>query len=523
MALFRFAPPSFFASAALVVGLGCAQVAEVTECADGVDNDGDGVTDLSDPGCDDENDVDEGAAAPRCGDLVRQTGEQCDGADFGGQSCEDFGFDSGNLSCRANCTVDGGGCVTKGVTCGNALLDAGEQCDGQNLGGQDCTDLGFGSGTLSCNPNCTFDADGCAAAVCGNGQVEGGEQCDDGNAAGGDGCDAACQNEAVVCGNNVAEPGEECDGADLAFQTCQSRGFTGGTLACDAGCDFDTSGCTLIACGNGVIEGGEQCDGASLGGQTCQSLGFAGGGTLSCSGGCTFNTAGCSAGPTCGNGVREGGEVCDGPDLGGQSCQSQGFAGGNLGCNGACSAFNTTGCAPFACSDFTDNDTDGFIDVGDPGCSSPTDNNEDIFADSCNGVGGPIQDISFQNTTFDLLVTGTTAGQPNSFGPTDLSDDCTQATGGELVFFYRNFANRTVLFSLDTPTTNYDTVLYIRQTNCGQGALEICNDDIRDAFGFIITTKSEMLVNLPAGDYFIFVDGFGGQAGNFQLLIDLPN
>jgi hypothetical protein len=39
---------------------------------------------------------------------------------------------------------------------------------------------------------------------------------------------------------------EKCDGSDLAGQTCQGlgSGFTGGTLACTAGCTLDTSGCT---------------------------------------------------------------------------------------------------------------------------------------------------------------------------------------------------------------------------------------------------------------------------------------
>ncbi|GEM_PF-1055757 len=55
-------------------------------------------------------------------------------------------------------------------------------------------------------------------------------------------------------------------------------------------------------CGNGIIESGEQCDGIHLG-QTCQSVGFPGGGILECSG-CQFNTLGCLYN-LCGNGVCE--------------------------------------------------------------------------------------------------------------------------------------------------------------------------------------------------------------------------
>lgn len=47
-------------------------------------------------------------------------------------------------------------------------------------------------------------------------------------------------------------------------------------------------------CGNGIKESGESCDGSDLGGQTCQSQGF-GGGTLACTASCTLDTSGCTA------------------------------------------------------------------------------------------------------------------------------------------------------------------------------------------------------------------------------------
>lgn len=45
--------------------------------------------------------------------------------------------------------------------CGNALVEFGEQCDGGNLNGQSCTSLGYESGVLSCNLNCTFNVSAC--------------------------------------------------------------------------------------------------------------------------------------------------------------------------------------------------------------------------------------------------------------------------------------------------------------------------------------------------------------------------
>jgi hypothetical protein len=85
-------------------------------------------------------------------------------------------------------------------------------------------------------------------------------------------------------------------------------------------------------CGNGAIDAGEQCDAGNLGGATCQSLGFDGG-QLSCRTDCTLDSSGCLA---CGNGVREAGEECDGSAIGGAACSDQGCTGGTLACTTSC-------------------------------------------------------------------------------------------------------------------------------------------------------------------------------------------
>ena len=46
--------------------------------------------------------------------------------------------------------------------CGNGILEAGEGCDGGALGGQSCQTFGFNSGTLTCNANCTLNTSNCA-------------------------------------------------------------------------------------------------------------------------------------------------------------------------------------------------------------------------------------------------------------------------------------------------------------------------------------------------------------------------
>jgi uncharacterized protein YjiK len=105
-------------------------------------------------------------------------------------------------------------------------------------------------------------------------------------------------------------------------------------------------------CGNGIREAGEDCDGGDLGGATCQSRGFYcdGGGGLTCNGNCTYNTSNCVSG-RCGDNATQGacGETCDGTDLGGETCQTQGFRGGDLSCQSNCAGYDTSGCGP--CND----------------------------------------------------------------------------------------------------------------------------------------------------------------------------
>ncbi len=54
------------------------------------------------------------------------------------------------------------------------------------------------------------------------------------------------------------------------------------------------------SCGDGIVDSGEFCDGSNLSGETCLSQGFTGG-NLACSASCTFDTSGCST-ATDGNG-----------------------------------------------------------------------------------------------------------------------------------------------------------------------------------------------------------------------------
>lgn len=59
--------------------------------------------------------------------------------------------------------------------CGNNVKESGEQCDGDDLGGQYCQSLGYTGGSLSCNPDCTFDISNCT--YCNDGICNGNETC----------------------------------------------------------------------------------------------------------------------------------------------------------------------------------------------------------------------------------------------------------------------------------------------------------------------------------------------------------
>jgi len=113
-----------------------------------------------------------------------------------------------------------------------------------------------------------------------------------------------------LCGNGQLDTAEQCDGSDLGGTTCESLGFSGGSLGCSTGCEHDTSSCEVpVDCGNDIINPGEDCDGANLGGQSCQGLSL-GTGLLGCTVTCRFDISNCVQ-PNCGDNMLDSGEECD--------------------------------------------------------------------------------------------------------------------------------------------------------------------------------------------------------------------
>jgi hypothetical protein len=195
--------------------------------------------------------------------------------------------------------------------CGSGAIDPGERCDGDDLGGETCTTLGFSGGMLACRSNCkSLDTRGCQ----------------------------------TTCGDGLMGGIEACDGNDFGGAACETYGFYDGALRCSVDCSVvDPSGCSR-RCGDGVVDAdrGEQCDSANLGSDTCATLGYHRG-TLACKPDCHYDMSTCSG--YCGDGVLDTpDELCDGSEFGGKSCVDYGFLYGTLTCNWSCDSISTVAC-----------------------------------------------------------------------------------------------------------------------------------------------------------------------------------
>ncbi len=211
----------------------------------------------------------------------------------------------GVLVCDQCKRIDTSGCNAP-ETCGDGVVDEGEECDGEELGAESCEGLGFGPGVLACMTNCRFDTSGCGPVeLCGNGEIDDGEECDDGNNMNGDGCSNTCHLETgwhcegepmvcdPICGDGLVLGMEECDGSVPVVFTCENMGYYPGEVAC-FDCRLDYSGCGGT-CGDEIFQSPfEECD-YSMQEQphTCQHFGLLQGTGLFCNGFCEYDFHGC--------------------------------------------------------------------------------------------------------------------------------------------------------------------------------------------------------------------------------------
>ncbi len=218
----------------------------------------------------------------------------------------------------SNATGDGGGPTidASSATCGNGIVEPGEDCDD-----------GDTKADSYCDSMCHF--------TCGNGVVDSdqGETCDTSIASGPGSCPTACD-DGDACTTDVLE-GSGCT-AQCVYSPITSA--IDGDGCCPAGANANTDNDCTAMCGNGVLEAGELCDPGIVAGagacpescdddQSCTTDTLVSGGT--CQAMCTFtaitmpinNDGCCPAGANpgddndcsaaCGNGFVDVGETCD--------------------------------------------------------------------------------------------------------------------------------------------------------------------------------------------------------------------
>jgi hypothetical protein len=79
---------------------------------------------------------------------------------------ESSGGGGGSTSGAADSSGGVSSATTGAAGCGDGMISPGEQCDGADLQGFDCTSLGLSGGTLSCDPvTCTFDTSMCMSTT----------------------------------------------------------------------------------------------------------------------------------------------------------------------------------------------------------------------------------------------------------------------------------------------------------------------------------------------------------------------
>lgn len=159
--------------------------------------------------------------------------------------------------CSTNCKNLGN---TNIASCGNGIIEPGEDCDDNNITSGD-----------GCSSNCLL-VEG-SKAVCGNGKIEKGEQCDDGNSANGDGCSSIClyeSNYATSTNSNSLYKDFNCASStgatstivvDIAGNAVKVKvACMAGEPGCNNNCLNQGSNPNAPVCGNGKIEFGEDCD-----------------------------------------------------------------------------------------------------------------------------------------------------------------------------------------------------------------------------------------------------------------------
>jgi hypothetical protein len=222
----------------------------------------------------------------------------------------------------------------------------------------------------------------------------------------------------------------------------------------------------------------------------------------------------------------------------GQSCESPLAQSGAITCNIGYACKGTMGsrtCQPALCSDGLDNDMDGKIDYPyDPGCvdsaddteqnpatppvcADGTDNDGDMLTDfpadyGCAAASGTTEVFCMGEMDATAAITTKTTMGTTTAAANDWAPSCSTFSMASDKVYALPLPVPVATLTVDTIGSGFDTVLAMRDAQCGAEIPNGCNDD----GGGSLTSKID-LTNVAPGNYAIVVDGYNSNNGTFTL------
>ena len=433
-------------------GDGCSSVCTLEEvCDDTEDNDGDGLIDCEDPQCN---------AHLSC----QGPDEDCD------NDLDDDGDDA--IDCDdADCVSDPA-CLPDEI-CDNDLDDDGD--DDIDCDDTDCASDPACAPEEICDNDLDDDGDDdidCADADCAS-DAACAEICDNDLDDDGDD-DIDCEDEDCASDPDCAMPDEDCDNdidddgdelADCADTDCAT--FHGCIdEICDNDIDDDGDGDTncdddecvahaVCQCGDGEPDTGEACDEGDLNNDRAPNM---------CREDCTI--------PFCGDTVVDPNNQYAGAPVAHEQCD------GGDNCNTDCTYIDPT----LACDE-------GVTVVS-------------FLAGDLVGADPDQYQVAFElNGSAGVVTPGVECG-----------DDAIE-TAAEAVYLFTPTVTGTFLATTVFPTTEVDTLVYVRTPSCDASGTVACNDDVETG-----DLRSQVYFTVTAGSpTFIFVDSHLGERGGVTL------
>ena len=250
------------------------EVVEITACKSGDACCPEGCTPSKDADC-----------SQSCGDGELAASETCEPASSQypcRDNCDDLDPCTVDImtgtpeQCNVTCTnmpittaVSGDGCCPIGAdansdsdcepVCGNRVVEAGESCDGDcpSCDDRDSCTIDRQNGTAAtCDVECEHSESTSPECLCGNGRKDPNETCDDSSSSR---CGAECRATDACTEVRMEGSARTCDLRCTATPITAPRNNDG---CCPRNANANTDGDCRPTCGNGVTEAGEDCDGS---------------------------------------------------------------------------------------------------------------------------------------------------------------------------------------------------------------------------------------------------------------------